>query len=227
MAANPRNYQITAIGLLVLFLALQFLIPARLVITGMGAAGRPSVALGLLMMVLWAMSALRPGGLPAGRQPVRWIIGVYVATQLIGYAAGFDRLPLPIEARSADRWIILTFAMAGIALAVADAPRRRRELDVVLRTLVVLTAVMAFVGVLQYLRLIDLTQYIRIPGLSQNAALIGQSARGTGNYARVAGTANHYIEFGVVLSLVAPIALHYAMFPRPGATRRWPGRWWR
>lgn len=119
---DPRVYRITALGLLILFLALQFLIPARLVISGMGAAGRPSVAVGILLMFLWAVALLRPKGLPARRQPIRWVVGVYVTTQLIGYAVGFGRQPLAIEASSADRWLILTFAMAGVALAVADAP---------------------------------------------------------------------------------------------------------
>src|SRR5699024_1503131 len=90
--------------------------------------------------------------------------------------------------------------------------KNRRQLDTLLRTLVALTAFMAFVGVLQYFRLVDLTRYIRIPGLRQNSDLLSVGARGDAGFARVAGTANHYIEFGVVLALVLPLAIHYAVF---------------
>jgi multisubunit Na+/H+ antiporter MnhC subunit len=154
--------------------------------------------------------------MPAGkRQPIRWVIGIYVVLQLASYAIGFDRLPAADEASSADRWLILTIAMAGVALAIADSPTSRRDLDVLLRALVAFTAVMALIGFLQYAGIVDLTQYIRIPGLSRNSELLRQSARGDGDFARVAGTANHFIEFGVVLALILPIALHYALFAGP------------
>lgn len=217
-----RSRPVTATGFILLFLALQFLIPARLVIGGMGAVGRPSVAMGALFAFLWFLSALRPRGLPAGRQPVRWLIGGFLVVQLIGYAIGMDRMPGPAEASAGDRYLILMLAMAGVALLLADGIPRRGHFDLVLRGLVGLTATMATVGVLQYLRIVDLTRYIRIPGLTANRELFGVGTRGTGELARVAGTANHYIEFGVVLSLVLPLALHFALFAPPGR-RLW--RW--
>lgn len=206
--------------LLVVFLALQFLIPARLVLGGMGAIGRPSVAVGILLAFLWLVAAVRPGNLPAGTQPIRWIIGLYVALQLFGYAIGFDRGLPDIEASSADRWLIFTIAMAGLALVVCDGMVTRAQLDRLLRVLVGLTAVMALVGILQFLGIVDLTQYVRIPGLSNNADLIGIGERGGPGFARVASTASHYIEFGVVLSMVLPIAIHYALFAPTRKRRR-------
>ncbi|QDB80222.1 O-antigen ligase family protein [Georgenia wutianyii] len=217
-----RRWRPPTLVLLVVFLCLQFLIPARLVIGGLGSVGRPSVAVGILLAFLWVVSARRPGRLPAGRQPVRWLLGGYLAVQLVGYAVGYDRLLPQIEASSADRWLIYNVAMVGVALAVTDGLVTRRHLDILLRSVVALAAVMAFVGTLQFLRIVDLTRYIRIPGLRANRELIGVGARGDGDFARVAGTANHYIEFGVVLALVLPIALHYAFFAPPG--RRWV-RW--
>ncbi|ACV80756.1 O-antigen ligase family protein [Nakamurella multipartita] len=209
-----RSYRITTFGILIVFLALQFLIPARLVVSGMGAAGRPSVAVGILLVFLWALAALRPKGLPAGRQPIRWLVGIYVAVQLATYAVGFDRGPTQIEANSADRWLIFTFAMAGVALAVCDGLVTRRQLDLLLRAMVGFAAVMAIVGILQYARIVNLVLYIRIPGLTANSQLLIQGARGDGDFARVAGTATHYIEFGVVLAIMLPLALHYALFSK-------------
>jgi len=216
-----RQWRPSALGLLVAFLLLQFLIPARLVISGMGAVGRPSVAVGVLLAFLWFLSAVRPHQLPGGRQPIRWVVGLYVAVQLLGNAIGFDRGPSELEASSADRWLILTVAMAGVTLAVADGIRSRQQLDRLLRVLVALSAVMAFTGILQFFRIVDVTQYIRIPGLRLNSTLIPVGERGDMMLARVAGTASHYIEFGVVLSLVLPIAIHYALFAAPGRAKRW------
>lgn len=218
-----RGGTITTLGLLALFLALQFLIPARLVISGMGAIGRPSVAIGILLAFLWFLSAIRAHHLPGGRQPIRWIVGVFLALQILGYAVGFDRLPSEAQASAADRWLIFTVAISGVTLAVADGIRTRDELDRVLRLLVSFAGAMSMVGVLQFFGIVDLAQYIRIPGLHLNSELIQVGARGDGGFPRVPGTANHYIEFGVVLALTLPLALHYALFSPRGRTRRW--RW--
>lgn len=221
--ALVRGGSITTLGLLALFLTLQFLIPARLVIGGMGAIGRPSVAIGLLLAFLWLISAVRAHHLPDGRQPIRWVVGIFLAVQMLGNVVGFDRLPSAAQASAADKWLIFTVAICGITLAVADGMASRDDLDRLLRLLVGFACAMSLVGVLQFVGIVDLTQYIRIPGLHQNSDLIDASSRGDGDFPRVAGTANHYIEFGVVLALVLPVALHYALFSPFGRTRLW--RW--
>lgn len=214
-----RDGTITIVGLLAIFMALQFLIPARLVIRGMGSVGRPSVAVGILLGFLWLVSAIRAHHLPAGRQPVRWSVGVFLAAQLVGHVVGMDRLPSAGELVAADRWLILSMALAGVTLAVADGVRTRDELDRVLQLLVAFTCAMSFVGILQFLGIVDVTRLIRIPGLAANSDLLGVASRGEAGIRRVAGTANHYIEFGVVLALMLPIAMHYAFFSPPGRRR--------
>ena len=218
-----RGGTITSLGLVALFLALQFIIPARLVIRGMGAVGRPSVAVGILLAFLWGLSAIRAHHLPGGRQPIRWIIGLFLGLQLLGYVVGFDRLPSAAQASSADRWLIFTVAISGVTLAVADGMRTRDELDRVLRLLVAFACAMSMVGLLQFAGVVDLTRYVNIPGLHLNAGLIEVGERGDGDFPRVAGTASHYIEFGVVLALLLPLAMHYALFSPPGRARLW--RW--
>lgn len=218
-----RDRMITTTGLLAVFLALQFLIPARLVISGMGAIGRPSVAVGILLGFLWLVTAVRARQLPAGRQPIRWAVGVFLAVQLLGHVVGMDRLPTEAQARAADQWLILSMASAGVTLAVADGVRTRDEVDRVLRLLVLFASLMSVVGMLQFTGVVDLTRLIRIPGLQLNSELIGVATRGSQGIPRVAGTANHFIEFGVVLALVLPLALHFAFFSPPGRTRLW--RW--
>lgn len=202
-------------------LVLTFLLPARLVFPPLGAAGRPAVLYAAGLGIVWLFFLVRRAGLPPRRQPVRWLMGVFLFAQLATYALGFDRGLPPIEARSADRWLLLCVSVSGLALFVADAPRRA-ALDRLLRRVVLGAACMAVVGSLQFLLRLDLTTRIQVPGLAANRDLIGIGERGFG-FARVAGTATHYIEFGVVLGMVLPLAIHYAFFgpTRAARIRRW------
>jgi hypothetical protein len=214
----------TLLMLLTLFLALQFAIPARLVIGGLGAAGRPSVVVALVLGLTWLAAWLCIDAIPRGRQPVRWIVLAYFGASLLAYAAGYGRGLTSAEASGADRHLILVVAMCGLALAMADGIRSRRALDVVLVRLTWFGGLMAAVGAVQAVLRVDLTEYIKVPGLRTNRDLIGIGDRGTDDqFARVAGTANHYIEFGVVLAMIAPLAIHYALQGRDRAqrVRRW------
>lgn len=209
--------------LIVLFLALLFLIPARLVISGLGAAGHPSVAVALLLGLLWLAAFLSADGLPVGRQPVRWFVGIFLASGLISYAAGYARGLAPVEARAADRWLIATVAMCGLVLAVCDGLTDRASVDRVLRRLTQFAAAMSVVGLIQAIFRVNLVDYITIPGLTANSELLGIGARGSEDLERVAGTANHFVEFGVVLAMVLPVAIHFAMV-RNDSTPPWR-RW--
>lgn len=209
--------------ILTAFLALQFLIPARLVIGGLGAAGRPSAVIGFGLGLAWLASWFLMRGQRSGRQPVRWIIGGFFLVALLAYATGHDRGLPPVEARGSDRWLIAMVAACGLALAVADGLRDRAALDSVLRRLTHLSGVMAAVGVVQAFTGFDIAARIELPGLQSNTGGLGIGTRGSGDFARVFGTATHYIEFGVVLGMVTPIAIHYALqsCSRAEALRRW------
>lgn len=218
--ANPPNLLLLLVSI---FLALQFVIPAELVIGGLGAAGRPSAVVALFLGLAWVASWLSTGALPPARQPVRWIILAFFTTAVLSYAAGYARGLPAVEASSASRHLILVLAMCGLTLAVADGVRDRETLDTMLRRLTYFSGVMAAFGVIQALFYVNLAAYIRVPGLQANSDLIGIGERGDEDFARVAGTANHFIEFGVVLAMVTPIAIHYAMHSvsRAQRFRRW------
>ncbi|NHC45871.1 O-antigen ligase family protein [Motilibacter aurantiacus] len=208
------------VGLLVLLL---YAFPPRLVVAGLGAAGRPALLLGFGLFAWWCAMRLVPGLASRGRQPVRWGLAAYLLAYVLSYAAAYDRGLDGVEGRSADRGLLVTIALVGTALVVADGVPTRRSLDRLLRTLVLAAAGMSVVGALQHLAGFDLTRHIAVPGLARNGDLIGIGARGSGDLSRVAGTAGHYIEFGVLLGMVLPIALHYALFAQGRAERRW--RW--
>jgi hypothetical protein len=205
------------------FIALQFLIPARLVIGGLGAAGRPSVVLALGLTLIWVASWFSSNAIPVGFQPVRWLVTAFFVTSVLAYAVGYTRGLSQAEANSTDRQLILVIAMCGLALAIADGVPDRRTLDAVLRRFTYFCGVMSAVGDIQAVLRVNPTDYIQIPGLNINAGILGIGERGDQDLARVAGTASHYIEFGVVLAMAMPIAIHYALqsASRSQQIRRW------
>lgn len=191
-------------------LAICYALPARLTVSGMGAAGRPVLVLGLGLLLWWCTAKLIPGFSVTGTQPVRVALGLFLAVDLLCYALGAARGIPTVEASSADRRLLVTLAYLGVALVVADGMTSRRRLDIVLKALVFGAMFMAVIAHVQFLLHIEVTSAIRIPGLVAHGDFVGLSRRGF-SFNRVAGTAGHYIEFGVLMALVVPIALHYVL----------------
>lgn len=212
-----------AVPLLSIMLGLLFVLPPRLVVGGLGASGRPAIVFAAGLFGWWVLTRIDPSLATHGPQPVRWAVGAFLAAMLVAYALGYGRGLDDPEANASDRTMLTYLALAGIALVVADGVRSRAALDRLLGRLVALSAFMSVVGILQFIPPhFDLTRHIQAPGLSLSAPLIGIGSRGQGQFARVAGTAGHYIEFGVVLGMVVPLAIHYAMYsPRERRSRRW------
>jgi O-antigen ligase len=150
---------------------------------------------------------------------VRVLVGVYLLVMVITYAGGFARGMFPDELSSATRFIIRTFALCGIALLAADAIPNRERLMLLLQRVVYGAAFMAFAGDLEFVTKYNLATHIRLPGLVLNNSILGLKARGFG-FDRVAGTATHYIEFGVVLGMVLPLAIHFAIFAKTRGRRQ-------
>jgi O-antigen ligase len=117
----------------------------------------------------------------------------------------------PDEESNATRFIIATIALSGIALLAADAIQSRERLRLLLQRLVYGAAFMAFAGDLEFFTKYNLAAHMHFPGLVLNTNLTGLRARGD-VFDRVAGTATHYIEFGVVLGMILPLAIHFAIF---------------
>jgi O-antigen ligase len=178
------------------------------------------VALGALL--LWGVGALVPGNhLCRTVMPVRVVMGLLVGSTLLSYGVAHVHHVPGVELLASDRAVLQVLSWAGVALLAAEGLRDRRELYAVLRVVVGAVAVMAFVGLLQFRAGIDLAvHFSRIPGLHLNAEYVAIQDRSGFN--RPAGTAGHPIEFGSVIAMALPIALHLARFDRARPTiRRW------
>ena len=204
----PRD----AVTVLTVFIILLFAIPSGLVIGPLGGAGRPSMLVGMTAAWWWFHARLLPsGGVATGLQPVRWAMYAFVGAVAASYVAAAVRPVEGAEALAVDRNILYAIALFGILVLAADGIATRERLDTFLRRLVAAGAVLAVVGILQF-RGYDLSGMFRFPFLSEISGLAEVQERSTQR--RVAATASHPIEFGVVLAFIFPVALHYALYAR-------------
>lgn len=202
-----------ATSVLTVYLAFLFLVPAHLVVPGVGASGRPPVLIGIAGLVWVLAAALVPSiRSPRGRQPLRIAMFLFGASFLLSYAAAYTRILPPIEQSALNRGLIVVAGSIGASVLAAEGITTQQRLEQLLRRLVWFAAVMALVGWVQFFTGFDLAALIKVPGLVQNidASFLGEQRF----YKRVAGTAMHPIEFGVVLAMVLPFALHFAAFDR-------------
>jgi O-antigen ligase len=205
---------------LIVYLALLYLLPARLVIRPLGTAGTPAILMGAIGAMWWTsgrLTAMR--GLDRKAQPVRFAIFFYAWFMLLTYALGHLRTMTLTEINAGDKGLVALVSLTGTALLAADGIHGRAQLDRLLRYLVGFAAVMAFIGLVQFATSIDPVSYIRVPGLSNSLDAFALPDRGLFN--RPFGTALHPIEFSVVCASVLPLAIHFARFATTASSRRW------
>jgi O-antigen ligase len=205
-----RDWRLDAAFVVGVVALMAYAIPARLVLPGLGAAGVPALVAGLGLLLVWIAARLIPGAFAPGPNPLRFTLGAFVLAVLISALLGFAAGVPESDVSGADRALLRMAALVGIALVVLDGVRDRRRLDALLKTMLAGGVFMAVVGALQFHVGLDLTPDLRPPVLVLNASqLVGISERG-GGIPRVAATANHYIEFGVLMAMLVPLALHFA-----------------
>jgi polysaccharide biosynthesis protein PslJ len=202
-------------SLLVLLVALNVVIPSAYAISAMGGVATPANLLGMAALVWWFDARLVGGlGLASGPQPVRVAVKVFALAVMLSYVAAAARPMSGDEVTAADRGILDMLTWLGISLVAADGIRNRARLDVVLKAAVVGAAFVAAVGFVQFFTGADPVNLLRVPGLSLFRVITSLDTRS--GYRRVAGTAVHPIEFGVVMAMALPVALHHAFFAAPG-----------
>lgn len=198
------------------YLVLLFGITAYQRIGPLGAVGQPSVLLASAIALLWVTSRVTPAiEAHHGVQPVRIALFVYtwyLAATLVG--AQTRRLT-PLEQSGSARELIVLLAMVGLALAVADGVPSLERLETLLRRVTWAGAWLAVLGVGQFITGSALT--IRIPGL---AFVKGNFVGNRSIFNRPAGTAQHPIEFSVILAALLPLALHFAFESESGSRQQ-------
>jgi polysaccharide biosynthesis protein PslJ len=203
------------------YLFLLMFIPASLIFAPLGGSGTPAVVYSLLLLLLftasWMAGRVTPSG---GGRPVRIAMLIFVLAVLVSFVAGMTRAISQVEILSAGRGLITLTAWAGLLVIVSQSVTSYERLDVLLRRAVIFGSIVAAIGVFEYYTGRNLAGYIHIPGLSNNGTydtLLDRSG-----FNRPSSTAVDPIEFGVVMAMLLPLALHQAVtHPWLGNARRW------
>jgi polysaccharide biosynthesis protein PslJ len=208
---GDERKRVTVATILTLYMFLLMAIPANIVFGPLGAAGRLAGMFALLVFVMYLGMWLRPSSfLDRERQPIR-LVGVLFTCAIVASYASANRHVLPLlEKNSADRGLIFMFGWLGILLLAADGIDSVAALRTVLRRQVFGITAVALLGVMEFLSGINVTNYIRLPGLVAQATVTDLLVRG--GLDRVSSTTSQPIEFGAVVVMTIPFALHQARF---------------
>lgn len=206
-----------------LFVVILMIVPARLILRGLPFALTPAEAVGLFAVLWWFCAHFTNTlGAAKGTNPVRTAVYLYAVAYLASYAQAALAYLEPRQLDLADHIGIIALALIGIALVACDGVRGLDRIDLVLKTAVVAGAILGVIGGIQFLFSYDPTIDLAIPGTRVRGDAPAILERNGLN--RAAATTSHPIEFGVVSSMILPVALHYAFAAREAG--RAALRWW-
>jgi O-antigen ligase len=221
VVTESRLRSADSVALLTVYLVLLMGIPAVLVFAPLGGAGGPATVFAALLFVFYFVTWLRSTTAPArSPQPVRLAVILFACVILASYVSA-NRHTLPtLEVNGADRGLISVAGWLGVLVIAADGIGSMDRLRTLVRREVFGATAMAALGMTQFFTGLDATKYIKIPGLTALASVTDVLSRADFN--RPAATATHPIEFGAVLAISLPLAIHQARFAPPGRRfRRW------
>jgi polysaccharide biosynthesis protein PslJ len=221
LSPTATNTAGDAVTFLTIYIVLLLGLPSRYVFGPLGSAGTPAQILGMGALLWWVGHYLsRTYTVVPVSDPIRRAMLGFGAAVLASYAVAMVRPIDAVEMRAADRGLLTLCAWLGIFVVASDGIPSRARLDVLLRRLALGGGLIAVLGLLQFQTGMALTNYLKLPGLTENSELRSLGARD--GFVRPAGTALHAIEFGVVLAMLLPIAIHYAIHDTDKSTlRRW------
>jgi polysaccharide biosynthesis protein PslJ len=220
-SVQSQERRVDSVTLLTVYLFVLMAIPSALVFAPLGGAGAPSTIVGAILFIWYILNWLHPASAFGSRRlPMRSVSIVFLCAVLASYAAA-NRHALPaLELNGADRGLILTCGWLGVLLLAADGIGSMERLRTLLQRIVFGATALSVLGIVQFFTGLDAARYIVIPGLVANQPYIDVSLRDSLN--RVSATAIHPIEFGFVLAVILPIAIHQARHAKPGfRVRRW------
>lgn len=203
------------------FIVLLFAIPSSFVVGPLGGAGTPAQLLGLAAALWWLVRYFsRYRSHRPVSQPVRRGMLLFCLVVMTSYLIATVRPIEYAELLNADRGLLSLCSWLGLVLVAGDLIPSRKRLDVLLRRVALGGGMLGLLGIAQFETGRSFVEYLRLPGLTASSMAAGVSGRDGFN--RPAGTATHPIEFGVVLSMLLPLTLHYALADKEqGRLRRW------
>ncbi|HKU34714.1 MAG TPA: O-antigen ligase family protein [Paenarthrobacter sp.] len=213
-----------AVSLLVKFAAFSvFFFPSNMVLKPLGAVGTVPLILALLLLVLWLCSVFFGLHNPLdARHPGRLGLGLLWLGTCASYVAmfsGFSGNTSVASQASADRWLILLLASAGVVLAVSEAVRTVDDAMALVRAILAGALFCCVVAVIQFVFRINPMLWIQeaMVGFSDNGGNTPFQIRGL--LMRVAGSTFHSIELAVVCCILLPLSIWRGLYDRTG--KKW------
>jgi O-antigen ligase len=205
------------------YLVLAFFVPSNLALPALGGVGTPANVFALLGLLWYLATWLGGGILPApGTRLPRVVMCVLAAAVLLSYLADATRDSSHEEVLGADRGLIGLGVWVALVVLASAGIQERSRLETLMRRLVVLGTVVALIGYYDFFAATNIADSIHIPGLQSSTA--GISAMDRGSFTRPRSTTAHPLEFGGMLAILVPFAVHQAFDPvrrHAGALRRW------
>ncbi|MCX2750277.1 O-antigen ligase family protein [Arthrobacter sp. MI7-26] len=153
------------------------------------------------------------------RHPGRMALAALFLATCASYAAlyaGITGGSTELARASADRWLILLMASAGIALVIGEVIRTLSDAMVLIRALLAGAFFCCLVAVIQFVFRInpmDWFQYV-MPGFTYNGGDTPFQSRGA--LLRVAGSTFHSIELAVVSAMLLPLSIWRLIYDKRG-----------
>ncbi|WP_156109624.1 O-antigen ligase domain-containing protein [Cryobacterium sp. MLB-32] len=195
--------------MLTVYLVLLLAIPSGVVITALGALGRPSLIWGLVLLCWWVIARLQmlASDSRLSFQPVRFTFVAFLVLVLVSFAVAMLRGQPEDQVSPAFTALIRLLSWAGVLLVALDGIRTVTDLSSMARRIVVGAGFLAALGLLQFLTGQGIVDFFgTIPGLSMEGGI--QERAGV---IRSSGTAIHPLEYATAIIASLPLAIAAAL----------------
>lgn len=215
--------RLDATAILTGYMALALFIPSDLALPALGGVGTPANVFALLglfwYLAAWLTGRIRPA--PGTRLP-RVAMCVLTVAVLMSYLANAGRSSSHKEILAADRGLIGLLVWVSLVVLVSAGIQTRARLDVLMRRVIVMGTVVAAIGYYDFFTATNIADHINVPGLNTSVAQI--TAMDRGSFTRPRSTTAQPLEFGGMLAILVPFAIHQAFDPvrkHLSVFRRW------
>lgn len=193
------------------YVVLLLFVPSKLVLGPLGSAGAPSMVVGLGSLLLWGLVRLAGREERVDAQPIKAAVWIFLLAVGVSFVLAMSRPIAPDEISPADVALLTTASWAGTFLVAHDLILSRERLDTLLWRLVLCAGAVGLLGITQVLTGQAWVDRVTVPGLTLRE-VTGTFTRGA--FVRPAGTAVHPIEYGVLVTMLLPLAIHVGVHLR-------------
>lgn len=211
--------------MLTVYLVLLLAIPSGVVVTSLGALGRPSLIWGLVLLGWWTVARLqkRTSDPRLVAQPVRFAFVALLVIILVSYAVAMLRGQPDDQVSPAFTALVRILSWAGVLLIAVDGVRTMPELATMARRIGIGAGLLAVLGLVQFVTGQGIVDFFgTVPGLSMAGGL--QERAGV---IRSSGTAIHPLEYATAITGALPLVIAAAISrgfrPPPSHGGLW---WW-